>query len=832
MRKSSEGGLTVNAGRKLQQKVSLDPSTHLPALTRDNSQEIVFTNPLAMLHVSVNEMDREDDTTALDALVNKVSASAASSLVSSPLTPSPASLGPIPPHLKATGSQEYTAAEIKLLEKMRITDDSDEEDDQSHLSGASMEAFKMREQELALYRDLFLQHRESSVNELDSVESPEPSPQSTPSQSPDVRRKITFQAAARAVIAGNRFVEALTLDIEQKRASSSAKAAEAVESLDIGSKTKTLSKSKTIKSKQRHSLFGVTSHFIAAYKNSKASEDVETIEESKRKIISVGSVPALVSALTTSSELDMEFALEFLATHRFFTTSIKLLQHFINQHNAPVGQGTREDNKLREGTQVHVLKVIRYWLTRHPQDFGPDSIIERSLLSFLRLDVPDGPLHQAEVDSILAIIDEKNIQAKQAAAAAAAAPLSPPPAASTLPPPSAATSRKLSSKLSNVLLSADTLQNVDAEVVGEQLALLETGLFKAVTDQELFNYIKQNKKVTPNLTAIMNWSNLVLSWIARVIVLAEDPKLRVETLKYFIKVAKYCLQIKSYNTVFEVVEALSLTPIQRLTKTWRSLPTKYKASWLELVDVVSPADNFLVYRELLRNSKGSELPSFSIYLRDIDSAMFGMPTETPDSRINFYKFHVIGGALISLAYAQAHQGKFIIAPNEDLQSQLKNFPSLSLTDSFVARAREVEAQKNGLFGIDLTAQIGAGGPEPMFGIDLTEATDKFGVFVDTFRGMVPIIVRELVKCFTDEKLSTEGIFRRSGNQGNMQRMKKEIDATGKLDCLKTATPLDLSGLMGHYFKELPDPLFTGRLYKKFLAISSQFLFLLLSRARG
>ena len=152
----------------------------------------------------------------------------------------------------------------------------------------------------------------------------------------------------------------------------------------------------------------------------------------------------------------------------------------------------------------------------------------------------------------------------------------------------------------------------------------------------------------------MNWNYTIQSWIARLIVHAEDPKLRVDTVKFFIKIAKYCQEIKNYNSLFEVVEALSLAPIQRLVKTWKSLPAKYKASWLvgslrryslssflffsffffdfsglilfvalfvvvfqELLDIVSPSDNYTLYRELLRNSQGNELPSFAVYLHGL-----------------------------------------------------------------------------------------------------------------------------------------------------------------------------------------------------------------------
>ena len=124
---------------------------------------------------------------------------------------------------------------------------------------------------------------------------------------------------------------------------------------------------------------------------------------------------------------------------------------------------------------------------------------------------------------------------------------------------------------------------------------------------------------------------------------------------------------------------------------------------------------------------------------DIDSALDGMATETPDGRINFYKFHVIGGVLISIAYNQLYEGKYVLAVNEVVQSQFREIPALSMTDSFVAKAREIE---RGLF--DKPHQI-----EPVFGMDLIEATEKFGVFADKSRGMVPLVLREIAKALTD-----------------------------------------------------------------------------------
>jgi len=220
----------------------------------------------------------------------------------------------------------------------------------------------------------------------------------------------TFQAAARAVIAGNKFIEALTADVEKKVAKDQVESVES--SITVNDLKQSMSKAKTQKAKRRQTLFGVTSSFIAAYKASKTTGDVvETVEESRHQVVSIGSIPALIDAFTTPADLNMEYLLEFLATHRFFMTSIKLLQHLINRHNDLSNENL--NNKWKDLMQVRILKIIRIWITRHPADFGLDSIIERSLKSFLQNEASEGEKQYVEVENILNLIEEKNKEAKK-----------------------------------------------------------------------------------------------------------------------------------------------------------------------------------------------------------------------------------------------------------------------------------------------------------------------------------------------------------------------------------------------------------------------------------
>jgi len=348
-------------------------------------------------------------------------------------------------------------------------------------------------------------------------------------------------------------------------------------------------------------------------------------------------------------------------------------------------------------------------------------------------------------------------------------------------------------------------------LVAEQLTLIESQLFKAIPEIELFNFIKNNGKPTPHLTALVNWGRKIHNWIALIVVSAPDLKVRTELLRYFIKIAKHCHNIKNFNTLFEIVEALSVAPVQRLVKTWKNLPNKYKSNWLELLDVVSPQDNFVLYREVLRSNNENQLPSLSVYLTDLENATSRMQSQMSDGRINFLKFHAIGSVLISINYCQNHQCTYAFDPNDDLQDQLKSLQSFSLSDSLISLSRERELPK----GFETASQV-----EPMFGISLVDCVEKFGVFGDRNRGMIPSVVRDLVKLLPEDRVAVEGIFRKAGNHNVIHQVRHDIDTTNSLNYLRDLSVHDAAGLLKLYFAELPDPLFTGALYKSYRAVSN------------
>uniref|UniRef100_A0A6I8PHW5 Rho GTPase activating protein 30 n=1 Tax=Ornithorhynchus anatinus TaxID=9258 RepID=A0A6I8PHW5_ORNAN len=103
-----------------------------------------------------------------------------------------------------------------------------------------------------------------------------------------------------------------------------------------------------------------------------------------------------------------------------------------------------------------------------------------------------------------------------------------------------------------------------------------------------------------------------------------------------------------------------------------------------------------------------------------------------------------------------------------------------------------------------------GSKERVFGCDLLEHLQHSGQDV-------PQVLRSCSE-FVEEHGVVDGIYRLSGVSSNIQRLRQEFEAERKPDLGKEVYLQDIhcvSSLCKAYFRELPDPLLTYRLYDKF-----------------
>ncbi|CAD7679903.1 unnamed protein product [Nyctereutes procyonoides] len=100
--------------------------------------------------------------------------------------------------------------------------------------------------------------------------------------------------------------------------------------------------------------------------------------------------------------------------------------------------------------------------------------------------------------------------------------------------------------------------------------------------------------------------------------------------------------------------------------------------------------------------------------------------------------------------------------------------------------------------------------ERVFGCDLQEQLQRSGQ-------EVPQVLKSCAE-FVEEYGVVDGIYRLSGVSSNIQKLRQEFEAERKPDLRKDVYLQDIhcvSSLCKAYFRELPDPLLTYRLYDKF-----------------
>jgi hypothetical protein len=221
-----------------------------------------------------------------------------------------------------------------------------------------------------------------------------------------------------------------------------------------------------------------------------------------------------------------------------------------------------------------------------------------------------------------------------------------------------------------------TILELDGELLGQQLGLIEQKLFKGIPLHEFFCQgwnDKVNQK-SPSLQKLISWFNNVAIGCASEVVRQKDIKTRVLVLKKLITSAQTCLTYSNYNTCFEIVAGLNMAAISRLKLTWKALPKKYLDTWVYLNQIVSNASSYRAYRMTMKETKERfgevpVLPYVGVNLSDLTFSEDGNPSffvdpvshksmgDPPLPLVNFGKMRLIS-AVFSLIKEQQRSPNF------------------------------------------------------------------------------------------------------------------------------------------------------------------------------
>jgi DNA-binding protein Fis len=87
---------------------------------------------------------------------------------------------------------------------------------------------------------------------------------------------------------------------------------------------------------------------------------------------------------------------------------------------------------------------------------------------------------------------------------------------------------------------------------------------------------------------------------------------------------------------------------------------------------------------------------------------------------------------------------------------------------------------------------------------------------------IPKFFQQCLGYLEDQALHIAGIFRISGTTKRIKSLKDDVD-TGKELSFNDVKPHDVTGLLKMFFREMPEPLLTFKLYEFYISAASTLL---------
>ncbi|KAI9594167.1 ras guanine nucleotide exchange factor domain-containing protein, partial [Syncephalis fuscata] len=372
--------------------------------------------------------------------------------------------------------------------------------------------------------------------------------------------------------------------------------------------------------------------------------------------VSGGTLEALVERLTLHDQAaDMDFTKAFLLCFRCFCPPQHLLNLLIERFTLQPPNGLTNEEKEEWHTKklvplrLRVFNITKSWLEVYfiPEE---DSIVLDDMKEFVA-EVVSTQL-PAVANRLMRLITQRVsiYHLLSSTAVNSSMPLGSRvgmfgQSSSSDSPGNSETSSSITSSILSSKKAPNSVLAMDANEIANQLTLMDSKLFCAITPRELIGqeFSKKEGSLAVNVKAMSTLSTQVTTWVAENILYENDIKKRVALIKHFIKVGDRCLQLKNYNSVFAIFSALNSSNVQRLKRTWKSISNRAMTSFYALSRACDCTRNFAAYRARLKQELPPCLPFMGVYLTDLTfiedgNAKLKRCTTATHIMINFSKY--------------------------------------------------------------------------------------------------------------------------------------------------------------------------------------------------
>nr|KAJ3412401.1 hypothetical protein HK105_002366 [Polyrhizophydium stewartii] len=345
--------------------------------------------------------------------------------------------------------------------------------------------------------------------------------------------------------------------------------------------------------------------------------------------INGGTFEALVERLTLHDQpVDPNFANAFLMTFHLFATAEQLFNALVARYNMVPPPGLVEselkiwiDKKLVP-VQIRVSNAFKTWLENHWSEADDDGCLDR-IYQFAAnvMSRTHAPLAARLTELINADVLQPNLPSRFKRGAVRP---------EDIPQPLLPRSIK-----------RFTLLDLEPEEVARQLTLIESQMYARIKPAELMRqeWAKKRGSIAVNVRAMSQFSTKMAGWVVATILSDPDVKRRSGIVKFFIKVAEYCLSMSNFNSLMAINTGLNSSTITRMRRTWDLLSAKHKSAFENMKRITNHQRNFAEYRTVLRRVQLPALPFLGLFLTDLTFTDDGNPDRRNDGRlINFDKY--------------------------------------------------------------------------------------------------------------------------------------------------------------------------------------------------
>ncbi|KAL3900075.1 MAG: hypothetical protein SGCHY_001603 [Lobulomycetales sp.] len=347
--------------------------------------------------------------------------------------------------------------------------------------------------------------------------------------------------------------------------------------------------------------------------------------ESEEVIVMAATIDKIIERLTDDQINDHPFLEISMMCFRSFMTPSDMLDRLIGRFDAELPESPTEEDteffqKHKVPIQRKVLYVLGWWISRHWHDFGLDENLKNELETFIADFLVDDKNFLYEAHDLVSLIGEQSAKFDEDQSA------------------STVNDRRRKTLQSIV-------HDIEPEELAQELCLFD---FKAFSEIHPIDFLKKicggSKSATPGLDKFIWRFDQISYWVCTEIVMIKDHKRRSSVLKMFIQAARYCQQYNNFFSMFAILSGLSLSPVEKLKRTWESLSSATRKTYSELERLTDPMKNMKNFRDILSSATPPMIPFLPIYLKDLTFMNDGNASKVA-GMINFDKLRMMANCV-------------------------------------------------------------------------------------------------------------------------------------------------------------------------------------------